>query len=71
MISRPKIGKIFLPKDSLSLSLFLRELGMSFQKGDILHVMNQQDPKWWQAYRDGEEDQSLAGLIPSKLFQQQ
>ncbi|RXG71543.1 MAGUK p55 subfamily member 5-A [Armadillidium vulgare] len=48
-----------------------RELGMSFQKGDILHVMNQQDPNWWQAYRDGEEDQSLAGLIPSKSFQQQ
>lgn len=44
---------------------------MSFQKGDILHVMNQQDPNWWQAYRDGEEDQSLAGLIPSKSFQQQ
>merc|ERR1712212_603026 len=48
-----------------------RELGMSFQKGDILHIMSQNDPNWWQAYRDGEEDQSLAGLIPSKTFQQQ
>ena len=48
-----------------------RELGMSFQKGDILHIMNQTDPNWWQAYRDGEEDQNLAGLIPSKSFQQQ
>ncbi|XP_076321879.1 MAGUK p55 family member stardust isoform X2 [Tachypleus tridentatus] len=48
-----------------------RELGISFQKGDILHVLNQDDPNWWQAFREGEEDQSLAGLIPSKSFQQQ
>ncbi|KAF2362318.1 L27-N [Trinorchestia longiramus] len=48
-----------------------RELGMSFQKGDILHVISQSDPSWWQAYREGEEDQTLAGLVPSKAFQQQ
>jgi MAGUK p55 subfamily protein 5 len=43
-------------------------LGISFQKGDILHVINQRDPHWWQARRDGEEDQTLAGLIPSNSF---
>ncbi|XP_055947410.1 protein PALS1-like isoform X2 [Argiope bruennichi] len=48
-----------------------RELGISFQKGDILHVISQDDPNWWQAYREGEEDQALAGLVPSKNFQQQ
>ncbi|XP_030577054.1 MAGUK p55 subfamily member 5b isoform X3 [Archocentrus centrarchus] len=49
-----------------------RELGLSFQKGDILHVISQDDPNWWQAYRDGdEENQLLAGLIPGKSFQQQ
>ncbi|XP_025074678.1 MAGUK p55 subfamily member 5-A [Pogonomyrmex barbatus] len=48
-----------------------RELGMSFQKGDILHVISQEDPNWWQAYREGEEDQTLAGLIPSRAFQHQ
>ncbi|KAG1685109.1 MAGUK p55 subfamily member 5 [Nymphon striatum] len=37
-----------------------RELGISFQKGDILHVINQDDANWWQAYREGEEDQTLA-----------
>ncbi|XP_059354145.1 protein PALS1-like [Carassius carassius] len=48
-----------------------RELGLSFQKGDILHVTSQDDPNWWQAYRDGHEDQKpLAGLIPGKSFQQ-
>ncbi|XP_076757234.1 uncharacterized protein LOC143427190 isoform X1 [Xylocopa sonorina] len=48
-----------------------RELGLSFQKGDVLHVISQEDPNWWQAYREGEEDQTLAGLIPSKSFQNQ
>ncbi|KAL6486693.1 hypothetical protein MHYP_G00060850 [Metynnis hypsauchen] len=49
-----------------------RELGLSFQKGDILHVLSQDDPNWWQAYKDGDDDnQRLAGLIPGKSFQQQ
>lgn len=44
-----------------------RELGLCFQKGDILHVISQDDPNWWQAYRDGdEENQPLAGLIPGR-----
>ena len=44
-----------------------RELGIGFSKGDILHVINQRDPHWWQARRDGEEE-ALAGLIPSSSF---
>lgn len=48
-----------------------RELGICFQKGDILHVINRQDSNWWQAYRDGDDEQSLAGLIPSRSFQEQ
>ncbi|XP_077075606.1 MAGUK p55 subfamily member 5b isoform X3 [Siphateles boraxobius] len=48
-----------------------RELGLSFQKGDVLHVTSQDDPNWWQAYREGHEDRKpLAGLIPGKSFQQ-
>ncbi|KAM6131450.1 LOW QUALITY PROTEIN: protein PALS1 [Pterocles gutturalis] len=46
-----------------------RELGLSL-KGDILHVISQEDPNWW-PYRDGDEDTPLAGLIPGKSFQQQ
>lgn len=69
------IHKIFI-NETNSFFLFsfytnYRELGMSFQKGDILHIISQTDPNWWQAYRDGEEDQTLAGLVPSKSFQQQ
>ncbi|KAL5009363.1 hypothetical protein ScPMuIL_014944 [Solemya velum] len=49
-----------------------RELGISFMKGDILHVINQEDSNWWQAYREDEEEQhALAGLIPSKSFHEQ
>ncbi|XP_049826039.1 protein PALS1 isoform X2 [Aethina tumida] len=48
-----------------------RELGIGFQKGDVLHVISQDDPNWWQAYREGEEDQTLAGLVPSQSFQHQ
>jgi len=47
-----------------------RELGISFHKGDILHVINQEDAHWWQAYREGEEN-ALAGLIPSPSFHSQ
>ncbi|UYV74838.1 MPP5 [Cordylochernes scorpioides] len=47
-----------------------RELGIGFHKGDILHVISQADPNWWQAYREGEEEQhTLAGLIPAPSFQ--
>jgi len=44
------------------------ELGIMFKKGDVLHVINENDSNWWQAYREGEDDQTLAGLIPSKHF---
>lgn len=47
-----------------------KELGVGFSKGDILHVISQVDEDWWQAYRDDEKDQSLAGLIPSQSFQE-
>lgn len=57
------------PEDDLYIPC--KELGISFMKGDILHVISQEDANWWQAFREGEEDQTLAGLIPSKSFQQQ
>ena len=47
-----------------------KELGVSFSKGDIMHVISQVDEDWWQAYRDDDKDQSLAGLIPSQSFQE-
>lgn len=57
------------PEDDLYIPC--KELGLSFVKGDILHVLNQSDPHWWQARRQGEDDSQLPGLIPSASFQQQ
>ena len=42
-----------------------KEAGLGFIKGDIIHIVSQDDPYWWQARR--ECDRSMrAGLIPSK-----
>ncbi|XP_038047177.1 MAGUK p55 subfamily member 7-like isoform X2 [Patiria miniata] len=45
------------------------EAGLSFKKGDVLHIVNQDDPMWWQARREGEKG-PRAGLIPSRLLQE-
>lgn len=58
----------YLPQEDLYIPC--KELGLGFSKGDILHIISQDDPDWWQAYRDDEKDQQLAGLIPSQAFQE-
>lgn len=46
-----------------------QEAGLPFLQGDILQVVSQDDPTWWQAKRVGDGN-LRAGLIPSKHFQQ-
>ncbi|MGH0154945.1 UNVERIFIED_CONTAM: hypothetical protein FKN15_028298 [Acipenser sinensis] len=46
-----------------------QEAGLPFKKGDILQVVSQDDPTWWQAKRVGDSN-LRAGLIPSKQFQE-
>lgn len=59
----------YVPQDDLYIPC--KELGLSFSKGDILHVViGRDDADWWQAYKDDDKDQALAGLIPSQLFQE-
>jgi len=41
--------------------------GLAFHKGDILYIVSQEDPLWWQAKRAGE---TRAGLIPARLLQE-
>lgn len=48
-----------------------KELKLSFEKGEILTILDQKDPKWWQAYREGDSECCLAGLIPSVNFLKQ
>ena len=46
-----------------------KEAGLAFGKGDILHIVSQDDPYWWQARR--EHDRNMrAGLIPSRALQE-
>ncbi|KAM4598678.1 MAGUK p55 subfamily member 3-like [Polymixia lowei] len=46
-----------------------QEAGLPFKRGDILQVVTQDDPTWWQAKRVGDSN-LRAGLIPSKHFQE-
>lgn len=46
-----------------------QEAGLPFKRGDILQVVTQDDPTWWQAKRVGDGN-LRAGLIPSKQFQE-
>lgn len=46
-----------------------KEAGLDFVKGDILHIVNQDDGEWWQARREGERV-TRAGLIPSRAHQE-
>ncbi|KAJ8344802.1 hypothetical protein SKAU_G00289950 [Synaphobranchus kaupii] len=46
-----------------------QEAGLPFSRGDILQVVSQDDPTWWQAKRVGDSN-LRAGLIPSKQFQE-
>lgn len=43
-----------------------KEIGIAFNSGDILEVLNQEDPNWWQARRTDIEDAPI-GLIPSQV----
>lgn len=62
---------LFVPRTH-SFSFSASPLALSLTSpGDVLHVIDQHDSNWWQAYREGEQEQSLAGLIPSANFQTQ
>lgn len=58
----------YVPQEDLYIPC--KELGLGFSKGDILHIITQDDADWWQAYKNEDKDQSLAGLIPSQSFQE-
>ena len=46
-----------------------KEVGVEFKQGDILEVLNQEDPNWWQARRV-DSPNSRAGLIPSQELEE-
>ncbi|MBN3312890.1 MPP2 protein, partial [Atractosteus spatula] len=44
-----------------------KEAGLKFGSGDILQIVNQEDPNWWQACH---VEGGSAGLIPSQLLEE-
>uniref|UniRef100_A0A3B4TPL0 Protein associated with LIN7 2, MAGUK p55 family member a n=1 Tax=Seriola dumerili TaxID=41447 RepID=A0A3B4TPL0_SERDU len=44
-----------------------KEAGLAFIKGDILHVVNKEDPNWWQARK---VVGGATGLIPSQFLEE-
>ncbi len=43
------------------------EAGLKFDPGAVLQIVDQEDPKWWQAVKDGDK-RARAGIIPSKSY---
>lgn len=46
-----------------------KEAGLQFLRGDILHIVGQDDNYWWQARKEIERT-ARAGLIPSRALQE-
>ena len=46
-----------------------KEAGLKFQTGDIIQIINKQDPNWWQG-RVESSAVDFAGLIPSPELQE-
>uniref|UniRef100_A0A3P9J0I0 Membrane protein, palmitoylated 7b (MAGUK p55 subfamily member 7) n=1 Tax=Oryzias latipes TaxID=8090 RepID=A0A3P9J0I0_ORYLA len=46
-----------------------KDAAMAFKRGDVLQIVNMDDDTWWQARSAGNDD-SRAGLIPSKQLQE-
>lgn len=44
-----------------------QEAGLSLEVGEVLRVVDQQDPEWWQAVKEGAGQRGV-GLIPSKKY---
>ena len=45
------------------------EAGLAFCRGDVLHIVSQDDPWWWQARKEGETT-GKTGLIPARQLQE-
>uniref|UniRef100_A0A8C5HVT0 55 kDa erythrocyte membrane protein n=1 Tax=Gouania willdenowi TaxID=441366 RepID=A0A8C5HVT0_GOUWI len=46
-----------------------KEAGLKFETGDIIHIINKQDPNWWQGRLESSATH-YAGLIPSPELQE-
>ncbi|XP_031559574.1 MAGUK p55 subfamily member 6-like isoform X2 [Actinia tenebrosa] len=44
------------------------DAGLAFEKGEVLQIVDQEDPNWWQAKRVGSSKE--AGIIPSQIYEE-
>ncbi|XP_078715724.1 protein PALS2-like isoform X3 [Lampetra fluviatilis] len=45
-----------------------KEAGLKFSQGDVLQIVSQDDPDWWQACKA--QDGGSAGLVPSQMLEE-
>lgn len=45
-----------------------KDAGLPFKSGEVLQIVEQDDPNWWQAKRT--DGSSEAGIIPSQIFEE-
>lgn len=46
-----------------------KEAGLGFKRGEVLHIVSQDDSYWWQARKECDRT-ARAGLIPSRALQE-
>eukprot|EP00117_Sycon_ciliatum_P010538 scpid65043/ scgid5577/ MAGUK p55 subfamily member 6; Veli-associated MAGUK 1 len=44
--------------------------GLAFRRGDVLQIVNQEDPMWWQARIEKGENADRSGIIPGLLLEE-
>ncbi|XP_074101620.1 membrane palmitoylated protein 7-like protein metro isoform X2 [Cotesia typhae] len=67
--SKVRVRAHFLYKAADDPYIPCKEAGLDFNKGDVLHIVSQDDAYWWQARREGDRNMR-AGLIPSRALQE-
>ncbi|KAK4004399.1 hypothetical protein OUZ56_006134 [Daphnia magna] len=67
--NRVRVRALFDFAAALDRYIPCKEAGLDFRRGDIIHIVSQDDPYWWQARHEGDK-QMRAGLIPSRMLQE-
>ncbi|XP_059088395.1 MAGUK p55 subfamily member 7-like isoform X1 [Tigriopus californicus] len=67
--SRVRLRALFTYDPSDDTFIPCKEAGLSFVKGEVLHIVSQDDQFWWQARKENDRNMR-AGLIPSRVLQE-
>lgn len=64
-----KVKTYFSYDPTTDLLIPCKDAGLAFSSGDILEVLNTDDPIWWQASAFDNHATNKIGLIPSRALQ--